>query len=291
MPNLEIPTDRPRPPVRLGRGGEELATLPGPLVASLKDLGRTEGATAFMALLASFQVLLARYSGQEDIAVGSPIAGRTRSEMEDLIGFFANTIVFRGDLTGDPSFREVLQRSKAAVLSAIAYQDMPFDQLVTALRPIRDTSRTPLFQVMFALQNSPMPPLESPEMKMEPIVVTSDSARADLTLFAFEAENELLVTLEYDADLFLPETAARMLRHWRTLIDAIVAEPDQPISTLPMLSDEERRQMLQQWNSGADNKQQVIDDGVTLPPDLDNLTEDELDAMLRQLESGTDAHD
>jgi len=292
LPNLEIPTDRPRPAIRAGRGGEAEAKLSGSLLASLKDLGRGEGATAFMALLASFQVLLARYSGQEDIAVGSPIAGRTRSEMEDLIGFFANTIVFRGDLTGDPSFREVLRRSKAAVLSAIAYQDMPFDQLVNALRPIRDTSRTPLFQVMFALQNSPMPPLESPEMKMEPIVVTSDSARADLTLFAFEAEDELLATLEYDADLFLPETIARMLRHWQTLLDAIVAEPDQPISTLPMLSEEERRQMLQQWNASADTLSQGTEEGGdAIPPDLDNLSEAELDAMLQQLESQTDAHD
>ena len=288
MPNLEIPTDRPRPAIRAGRGSEQVATLAPAVVAALKDLGRTEGATPFMALLGAFQVLLARYSGQEDIAVGSPIAGRTRSEMEDLIGFFANTIVFRGDLTGDPSFRAVLRRSKAAVLAAVAYQDMPFDQLVTALRPVRDTSRTPLFQVMFALQNSPMPPLETPEMAMTPIVVTSDSARADLTLFAHEFEDGLHATLEYDADLFLPETVARMLRHWQTLLDAIIAEPDQPISTLPMLSEEERRQLLQQWNTGADLD---LDDDLAVPPDLDNLTEAELDALLQQLESPTDAHD
>ena len=289
MPNLEIPTDRPRPAIRAGRGGEQVAMLAPALMKSIKALGREEGATTFMALLGSFQILLARYSGQEDVAVGSPIAGRTRSEMEDLIGFFANTIVFRGDLSGDPSFREVLRRAKAAVLTAVAYQDMPFDQLVTALRPVRDTSRTPIFQVMFALQNSPMPPLETPEMAMTPIIVTSDSARADLTLFAFEAEDGLLATLEYDADLFLPETVARMLRHWQTLLDAIIAEPDQPISTLPMLSDEERQQMLKQWNSGAD----VSADGaeIDLPPDLDNLSEAELDALLQQLESGTDAHD
>ncbi len=211
-------------------------------MTAIKALGREAGATPFMALLGAFQVLLARYSGQEDIAVGSPIAGRTRSETEDLIGFFANTIVFRGDLTGDPSFREVLRRSKAAVLGAIAYQDMPFDQLVAALRPVRDTSRTPIFQVMFALQNSPMPPLETPEMAMTPIVVTSDSARADLTLFALELEDGLHITLEYDADLFLPATIARMLRHWQTLLDSILAEPDAPISTLPMLSEAERRQ-------------------------------------------------
>ena len=285
IPNLEIPTDRPRPAVRRGRGSEEVVNLPLEMLAGIKALGREEGATPFMALLGAFQVLLARYSGQEDVAIGSPIAGRTRSETEDLIGYFANTIVFRGDLTGDPSFREVLRRSKAAVLSAIAYQDMPLDQLVTALRPVRDTSRTPIFQVMFALQNSPMPPLESPEMVMTPIVVTSDSARADLTLFAIELETGLLVTLEYDADLFLPATVARMLRHWQALIVSILAEPDAPISTLAMLSEEERRQMLQQWNGEG-----LAAEGE-LPTDLDNLSEDELDAMLQQLESGTDAHD
>ncbi len=286
LPNLEIPTDRPRPAIRAGRGSEAVAILNPELVGQIKTLGRTEGATPFMALLGAFQVLLARYSGQEDVAVGSPIAGRTRSEMEDLIGFFANTIVFRGDLTGDPSFRTVLQRSKTAVLAAVAYQDMPFDQLVTALRPVRDTSRTPLFQVMFALQNSPMPPLESPEMAMTPMVVTSDSARADLTLFALELEDGLHATLEYDADLFHAETVARMLRHWQTLLAAVVAEPDAPISTLPMLSEAERRQMLQQWNSGYE-----ASSDPELPPDLDNLSEDELDALLQQLESGTDAHD
>ena len=285
LPNLEIPTDRPRPAVRAGRGSEQTALLVPTQVAAIRDLGREEGATPFMALLGAFQVLLTRYSGQEDVAVGSPIAGRTRSEMEDLIGFFANTIVFRGDLTGDPSFREVLRRTKTAVLAAVAYQDMPFDQLVTALRPVRDTSRTPLFQVMFALQNSPMPPLETPEMAMTPLVVSADTARADLTMFAIELENGIRIALEYDADLFLPATIDRMLRHWQTLLDSILADPDAAISSLPMLSEEERRQMLEQWNGAADPSDMVI------PPDLDNLTEDELDALLLQLESGTDAHD
>ena len=282
LPNLEIPTDFPRPALRTGRGGGAEAVVPPEVLTKIKDLGRTEGATPFMALLGAFQVLLARYSGQEDVAIGSPIAGRTRSEMEDLIGFFANTIVFRGDLTGDPSFRTVLRRCKEAVLTAVAYQDMPFDQLVTALRPIRDTSRTPLFQVMFALQNAPMPPLESPEMAMTPINVSSDSARADLTMFALELVDGLHASFEYDAALFKQSTVERMLRHWQALLDAVVAEPDAPISTLPMLSEAERRQMLQQWNSGP------VEEAET---DLDNLSEAELDAMLAELESGTDAHD
>ena len=282
LPNLEIPTDFPRPAIRTGRGGGAVAVVPPEVLTRIKELGRTEGATPFMALLGAFQVLLARYSGQEDVAIGSPIAGRTRLEMEDLIGFFANTIVFRGDLTGDPSFRTVLRRCKDAVLAAVAYQDMPFDQLVTALRPIRDTSRTPLFQVMFALQNAPMPPLESPEMAMTPINVTSDSARADLTMFALELEDGLHASFEYDAALFKPSTVERMLRHWQALLDAVVAEPDAPISTLPMLSEAERCEMLQQWNSNPAEEEET---------DLDNLSEAELDAMLAELESGTDAHD
>jgi len=278
LKNLEIPTDRPRPSIRAGRGGSAVSTLPPDLVAAVKALGREEGGTAFMTLLASFQSLLYRYSGMEDVAVGSPIAGRTRSEVEDLIGFFANTIVFSGDLSGDPSFREVLRRTKAAVLAAIAHQDMPFDQLVTALRPARDTGRTPLFQVMFALQNAPLPPLETEGMAMAPIPVGSDSARTDLTLFVFEGDDGLAATLEYDADLFDPATADRMLRHWRTLLESIVAEPDRPVSTRAMLSEDERRKLLRPW-----------DDPDVIPADLDNLSEDELDSLLQQFESGTDA--
>ncbi len=279
LPNLELPTDRPRPAIRAGRGGERKATLPPDLVASVKALGREEGATVFMTLLASFQVLLLRYSGQEDFGIGSPIAGRTRSEVEDLIGFFANTIVFRGDLTGDPSFRELIRRSRASTLAAIAHQDLPFDRLVNALRPGRDPGRTPLFQVMFALQNAPLPPLESPDMAMTPIPVSPDSARADLTLFAFEQEEGLIATLEYDADLFEPETVDRMLRHWRTLLEGMVEGPDRPISALPMMTEEERLRMIRQWNDA---------DG-SIPADLDDLSEEELDNLLQQLESGTDA--
>ena len=134
-------------------------------------------------------------------------------------------LVFRGDLAGRPTFRELLARTRETALGAFEHQDLPFDRLIAALRPERDPSRTPLYQVMFALQNAPLPPLRSPEMAMEPIAIGSDSARADLTLFAFEAEEGLVATLEYDAELFDPETADRMLRHWRTLVESIVAEP------------------------------------------------------------------
>ena len=277
--NLELPTDRPRPPIRAGRGGTRVATLPTELAASLKALGRAESATAFMSMLGSFQILLARYSGQDDIAVGSPIAGRTRSEVEDLIGFFANTIVFRGDLRGDPSFRELLGRTKATVLAALGHQDLPFDQLVNALRPGRDPSRTPVFQVMFALQNAPLPPLESPEMAIKPILVGTDSARADLTMFIFEADEGLTASLEYDADLFDAATIDRMLEHWRTLLGSIVAEPDRPISALTMLSEDERRRLVGRWDEPDE----------AAPADLDGLSEEELDAMLQQLEAGDDA--
>ncbi len=273
--NLELPTDRPRPPIRRGRGGSRAAALPLALGDALKALARAESATPFMAMLASYQVLLGRYSGQDDVAIGSPIAGRTRSEVEDLIGFFANTIVFRGDLKGDPSFRELLKRTKVDVLAALSHQDLPFDQLVTALRPGRDPSRTPLFQAMFALQNAPLPPLDSPELALKPILVGTDTARADLTMFLFEDEGGLTASLEYDADLFEPATIDRMLGHWRTLLESVIADPDRPISTIEILSEDERRALLGQG-------------GEAEGADLDGLSEAELDAMLQQLESGDD---
>ncbi len=155
VPNLDLPTDRPRPAATSHRGDTRSTVVPRAVVDDLKALGRKEGATLYMTLLAAFQVLLHRYSGQSDVAVGSPIAGRTRSELEGLIGFFVNTLVLRGDLSGDPSFREYLGRVRKVALGAYAHQDLPFEQLVGVLHPGRDASRTPLFQVMFSLQNAP----------------------------------------------------------------------------------------------------------------------------------------
>jgi amino acid adenylation domain-containing protein len=279
--HLELPTDRPRPPVRLGRGAERRMTMPTELVGSIRALGREEGATLFMTLLASFQVLLHRYSGQEDVAVGSPVAGRGRAELEDLIGFFANTVVFRGDLGGDPSFRELLERTRTSTLEALTHQDLPFDQVVTAARPPRDPSRTPLYQAMFALQNAPLPALETEGMTMTPVVVSSDVARADLTLFATELEDGLLAQLEYDVDLFDAATADRILAHWRILLEAAVADPDRPVATLPMLTEAEQRALSQGWDDP--------EAGSLDPSALEGLSDSELDSLIQQLESDHDA--
>jgi hypothetical protein len=166
---LELPTDRPRPPVRSVRGAAHRFVLPAELRDSLNSLSRREGATLFMTLLAAFQVLLARYSGQEDIAVGTPIANRNRTEIEGLIGFFVNTLVMRADLSGDPSFTELLAQVRETALGSYAHQDLPFERLVEELRPERDLSRTPLFQVMFAFQNAPAAPVELPGVKVAPL--------------------------------------------------------------------------------------------------------------------------
>ncbi len=198
----------------------------------------------YITLLAAFQVLLHRYSAQEDIAVGSPIAGRSRPELEGLIGFFVNSLVLRGDLSGDPPFRELLRRVRQTALEAYRHQDVPFDKLVSMLRPDRDPSRTPLFQVMFALQNVPPPALQARELLVTPVELTSGTSKFDLTLFATEIADGLRLDLEYSTDLFEAATADRILAHFQILLEEIVANPDQAIGAIPMLTPAERRQVL-----------------------------------------------
>ncbi len=251
VPPLDLPTDLPRPPVSSQRGGTRSAIVPNSTLEQLRSLGRREGATLYMSLLAIFQVLLHRYAGQDDIAVGSPVAGRTQPELEGLIGFFVNTLVLRGDLSGDPSFREFLRRFRRAALEAFAHQDVPFDQLVALLQSGRDTGRSPLFQVMFALQNVPMPPLQAPDLVLEPLDLSSSTAKFDLSLFATERADGLRLTLEYCTDLFDAATVDRMLAHYRAVLDGIIADPDQPISAISMLGLEEGRQLSTGGNSDA----------------------------------------
>ncbi len=204
-----------------------------------------------MTLLAAFQVLLHRYSGQVDIAVGSPIAGRARPELEGLIGFFVNTLVMRGDLSSNPGFREVLRRVRRAAMEAYAHQDVPFEKLVTLVHPDRSSSRTPLFQAMFALQNAPMPALRTPGLLLTPIELPSRCSKFDLTLFATEVPEGLNLTMEFNSDLFDAATADRMLTHYRVLLGKIIAHPDRPIGGLCMLTPEERNQLLVGWNDEA----------------------------------------
>jgi amino acid adenylation domain-containing protein len=280
--DLELPTDRPRPPAMSQRGSERWTTLPKTTLEAVRALGRHEGATLYMTLLAAFQIILSRYSGQDDIAVGTPIAGRTRPELEGLIGFFVNTLVMRGDLSGDPGFRELLRRIRQTAIEAYTHQDLPFEKLVTVAHRDRDASRTPLFQVMFALQNVPLPALRAPELLLTPLEPSSRTSKFDLTLFATEIPEGLRLTMEYSTDLFDEARVDRMLDHYRILLEEIIAHPDQPIGAIRMLTQEERTQVLVGWNATA------IDDLVTV---LDGPETDELDSLLYELPATELAND
>ncbi|WP_375497255.1 amino acid adenylation domain-containing protein [uncultured Nostoc sp.] len=245
---LELPTDHPRPAIQTFRGATYSFKLSKELSASLNKLSEQQGSTLFMTLLAGFQTLLWRYTGKEDIVIGSAIANRNRTEIEGLIGFFVNTLVLRTNLAGNPSFEELLKRVREVALGAYAHQDLPFELLVEQLQPQRDLSYTPLFQVMFVLQNAPMSALELPGLTLTPLESSSDSAKFDLTLQMTETEEGLAGSLEYNTDLFQESTIHRMAGHLQTLLEGIVANPQQRLSELPLLSESERHQLLVEWN-------------------------------------------
>jgi amino acid adenylation domain-containing protein len=246
---LDLPTDRPRSPVQTFRGATHWFSLPRALSDGLAALSRQEGATLFMTLLAAFQTLLYRYSGQEDICVGTPIANRTRAELEPLIGFFVNTLVMRTDLSGDPSFRAILKRVREVALGAYAHQDLPFEMLVEAVQPERNLNHGPLFQVMFAFDNAPRGTMSLPGLTLAPIEAESGIARFDLTLLMTEEAGGLAGSVQYNTDLFDAATIERLLGHLQTLLEGIVADPKQPIAGLPLLTAAERRQLLVDWNA------------------------------------------
>ncbi|HEX5746349.1 MAG TPA: amino acid adenylation domain-containing protein, partial [Archangium sp.] len=245
---LELPTDKSRPPVQTHRGATCRVLLPLPLSLAVKSLAQREGATPFMVLLAAFQVLMSRYSGQDDISVGSPIAGRNRGEVEGLIGFFVNTLVLRSRLSPQQSFRELLARVRETTLGAYAHQDVPFEKLVEELQPERDQSRSPLFQVMFTVQNSPMPELAAQGLKLKPLTLEADTAKFDLTLTMMETDQGFTGDLEYNTDLYEASRARRMLGHLRLLLEGIVAAPERKLHELPLLGATERQQVLVDWN-------------------------------------------
>ncbi|HEX4885956.1 MAG TPA: amino acid adenylation domain-containing protein, partial [Casimicrobiaceae bacterium] len=245
VPVLALPTDRPRPPLSSHRGGHVAFVVPRERVQALQALGRREGATLFMTLLAAFQVLLARYSGQDDIAVGVPTAGRSRPELEGLIGFFVNTLVLRADLAGAPSFRDLLAQVRDRALEAFAHQDVPFEKLVEELAPQRDLARNPLFQVSMVLQNAPAARWQLPGLQATPVDdVRAQSAKFDLTLILHERDGALHGTLEYAQDLFDAASIERMAAHWQVLLAAIVDAPAAPVAQLPLLTADQREAVL-----------------------------------------------
>ncbi|QRN99307.1 amino acid adenylation domain-containing protein [Archangium violaceum] len=246
---LELPGDAPRPPVRSMRGERLPVHLPAALSEAVRALGRREGVTPFMVLLAAFQTLLHRYSGQEDLCVGSPVAGRPRAELEGLIGLFINTLVLRTRVSGTLSFRELLARVREVTHGAYANQDVPFEMLVQELQPARSRSHSPLFQVMLTLLPSPAEAPVLPGLASRLEDVHTGTAMYDLTLTLGPGRDGLVGWLEYSTDLFHASTAARMVTHLRVLLEAAVANPGQRLSLLPLMPEVERRQVLVEWNS------------------------------------------
>jgi amino acid adenylation domain-containing protein len=256
---LELPTDRPRPPVQSYKGGHETLRLSEFLSRSLKELSRREGATLFMTLLAVFSTLLYRYSSQRDILVGTPIANRNRAETESLIGFFVNTLIFRTRFSEQMTFRELLGQVREVALEAYAHQDLPFEKLVEEVQPERSLSHSPVFQVMLDLQNEPMHELELQGLHLAPLPFDSLMAKFDLVLTVSETDGRLIGQLEYNTDLFDAATVRRMARHLEHLLEAAISNPDEQVSRLQLLTDDEQQQILFDWNDT-----QVEDEPETL---------------------------
>ncbi len=259
---LDLPTDRPRPP-RGFAGAFERFSLGTERTGGLAALSRRHGATLFMTLLAAFQALLGRYTGQDDVVVGSPIANRNHAETEGLIGFFVNSLVLRGDLSGDPEFSVLLDRTRRRALEAYGHQDLPFDRLVEELRPERRLSQNPLFQVVCALQNAPLAAVELPGLSLAPVDDGFTTARFDLELVFWQAGDGLAGQITYGTELFDPATIRRLAGHFETLTGAVLADPGLRLSRTPLLTGAESHQLLQEW-SGAASREEPAPDVVTL---------------------------
>jgi amino acid adenylation domain-containing protein len=251
LPLLQLPTDHPRPPIPTYHGASQPLVLSKPLTEALKALSQREGMTLFVVMLAAFKALLHRYTGQGGIAVGSPIANRTRTEIEGLIGFFVNMLVLYTDVSGNPSFRALLKRVHEVALGAYTNQDVPFEQIVEEMQPERDMSRNPLFQVALTLQNAPMAPLKLPNLTMSVLDVDWIATKFDLTLYLWETPDGLNGSFVYSADLFDAATIRRMQAHFHAVLERIVADPDQRLAEVPLLTAGERQQVLVEWNATA----------------------------------------
>ncbi|HEX8559883.1 MAG TPA: amino acid adenylation domain-containing protein, partial [Pyrinomonadaceae bacterium] len=295
-PVLELPTDRPRPAVQTFNGAKYRFDVPAELAEELKALSRREGVTLYMTLLAAFQALLMRYTGQEDVVVGSPIANRNRAETEPLIGFFVNTLVMRTDLSGNPTFAELLGRVKDVALGAYAHQDVPFEKLVEELQPERNAAHTPIFQVMFALQNAPQASITLPELTLSALGTENHTTHFDLGVSLGEGAEGLYGLVEYNTDLFDRDTVTQLMRHLRRLLASVAQDPSLPVADLPLLDDDERRLLLDEWGHRADGfdtdttahrlfeaQAARTPDAVALLLDGDRLTYGELNARANRL--------
>jgi amino acid adenylation domain-containing protein/non-ribosomal peptide synthase protein (TIGR01720 family) len=251
VPPLELPTDRPRPAVRTHNGAALPLALGERLQQDLKSFAQREGSTLFIVLMAALKALLHHWSTQEDVSVGTLIANRTRPEAEAMIGFFANSLVLRTDLSGDPTFRELLGREREVSLDAYAHQDLPFEKLVEELNPPRDMARTPLFQVMLILLNAPGEAMDLPGLKLQPVAIDSRTSKMEMTLYLTETKAGVDGFIEYNTDLFDVATLGRLIAHYRRVLETAVARPETRLSELPLLSEDERRQVLCGWNATA----------------------------------------
>ena len=273
LPVVQLPTVRPRESVKTSRGATTSFVIPANLSAALLALSRQEGVTLFMTLLAAFQILLQRYTNQDDIVVGTDVANRNRAEIESLIGFFVNLLVLRTDLSGNPSFWELLKRVREITLGAYAHQDLPFDKLVEVLRPDRQSSHTPLFQVLFVLQNAPMTTLELPGLTLSQLEIEEKITRFDLALFVIETSQGIEGMWQYNAGLFDSTTIKRMSGHFETLLNSIVAQPNARINSLEMLSDAEKEQ---QAVKKREQKASKLKKFMAVQPKAVDLSQDKL---------------
>src|SRR6185369_14229503 len=248
---LDLPTDRPRPAIQTYRGARQSMGLPRDLVAGLERLSRDEGVTLFMVLLASFDTLLYRYTSQQQILIGTPVANRNRIELEGLVGLFLNTLVMRADLSGNPTFRELLRRVRQDTLAAYTHQFVPFELVIEALQPERSLSHSPLFQVMLTLQEEVQADLTMSDIVVSPLATEVSTAKFDLLLSCVHGKKSLGVMLEYNSDMFDDSTIAQMLGHWARLLEAVAANSRQRLSDLNMLTEAEYQQLIYDWNDTA----------------------------------------
>jgi amino acid adenylation domain-containing protein len=251
QPLLELPINRPRPPVETHRGAQQRVLIGRALTEGLQALARSEEATIFIALTAALGTLLSRYSGQDDLTIGTTVANRRPEETEVLIGCFVNTLVLRIDLAGNPSFRDLLRRVQKVAWEAYANQDVPFERLVEELHPVRDLSQPALFQSMLSLNNVPMPTFSLPGLTLEPLEIDRGTALFDLLFLLEESQGEIGGVLQYNTDLFDGATISRLTGHFERLIASAIREPDLPVSRLAILSEAEQQQLLFEWNATA----------------------------------------
>ncbi|MCP3917635.1 MAG: non-ribosomal peptide synthetase, partial [bacterium] len=251
LPVLDLPTDHPRPAIQSGRGANLERPIPGELIEAVDALAGREGATPFMVVLALYKILLSRYGGLEDVLVGTAIAGRTAVEVEDLIGFFANTLVFRTDLSGDPTFSELVGRVRETCLGAFEHQEVPFERLVDELQPERNLSYTPIYQAMILMIDETDHRATMGPVAIEPLEVQAEVTRTDLTLWSFRRRDGFSVWLEYSTDLFERETIERMLACYEELMRSALANPEARISTLELVPRPERERLVEEWNDTA----------------------------------------